>query len=237
MLAHFPQNLSGRDFVVGDIHGCFTQLEQALVAVGFERDTDRLFAVGDLVDRGPESHLALSYLAEPWFYSVRGNHEQTIINLLDDDFPKDLYASNGGEWLLALSRDEQRRYVQAFQTLPNVIELAHPDGVIGIVHADCPLTSWRTFCETLPESPQLQHQSMRNSNRIQEFNDERITGVRAVVVGHMPLSAPVVLGNVYHIDTAPDSSRGHFTLLEVGETLSLHEPGRLRHGSPPSSAR
>ena len=55
-MPRFAQNIAGRDFAVGDIHGCFTELQRGLDAIGFNPNTDRLFSVGDLVDRGPESH-------------------------------------------------------------------------------------------------------------------------------------------------------------------------------------
>ena len=51
----FVLNESGRDFVVGDVHGCFRTLEHALGALTFDPNLDRLFGVGDLVNRGPHS--------------------------------------------------------------------------------------------------------------------------------------------------------------------------------------
>ncbi|MGL9724118.1 metallophosphoesterase [Sodalis sp. (in: enterobacteria)] len=32
--------------------------------------------LGDLIDRGPQSEACLPLLENPWFRSVRGNHEQ-----------------------------------------------------------------------------------------------------------------------------------------------------------------
>ena len=46
---------AGRDFVVGDVHGCFRTVENALRRVGFDPGCDRLFSVGGLVNRGPNS--------------------------------------------------------------------------------------------------------------------------------------------------------------------------------------
>ena len=43
--------LGGTDFVAGDVHGCFRTLERAMEAVDFNPERDRLFAVGDLVNR------------------------------------------------------------------------------------------------------------------------------------------------------------------------------------------
>lgn len=53
-------NRRGRDIAVGDVHGHFQRLQQALDAVGFDPAIDRLFSVGDLVDRGPDSEQALT---------------------------------------------------------------------------------------------------------------------------------------------------------------------------------
>jgi len=72
---HFERNTQGRDFAVGDIHGHFTRLQAALEAVDFAPEVDRLFSVGDVVDRGPESERVLDWLAQPWFFAVQGNHE------------------------------------------------------------------------------------------------------------------------------------------------------------------
>ncbi|MCA4078770.1 metallophosphoesterase, partial [Pseudomonas kurunegalensis] len=54
-IKRFAANRAGRDFAVGDIHGHFTRLQAALDSAGFDPAIDRLFSVGDLVDRGPDS--------------------------------------------------------------------------------------------------------------------------------------------------------------------------------------
>ena len=55
----------GRDFAVSDIHGCFSHLSRSLKSIGSDASVDRLFSVGDLVDRGTESDQVL-----PWLNSV-----------------------------------------------------------------------------------------------------------------------------------------------------------------------
>lgn len=76
---HLPANLRGRDFVVGDIHGMFDDLARSLELRHFDPAADRLLSVGDLVDRGPKSTEARSWLAQPWFHAVAGNHEALAI--------------------------------------------------------------------------------------------------------------------------------------------------------------
>ena len=62
--AGHARNRAGRDFVAGDIHGCYRTLERALAGVGFEPGQDRLFSAGDLVNRGPHSTEALERLED-----------------------------------------------------------------------------------------------------------------------------------------------------------------------------
>ena len=72
---------AGRDFVVGDVHGEFETLEAILASVGFLPGCDRLFALGDLIDRGPRSADALAWMETGQIeLSVRGNHEQMLLD-------------------------------------------------------------------------------------------------------------------------------------------------------------
>ena len=51
------RNRLGRDFVIGDVHGCFRTLEQCLAAVRFDPERDRLFSVTfDDIDMLRASH-------------------------------------------------------------------------------------------------------------------------------------------------------------------------------------
>ena len=84
MFKHFSANTVGRDFVVGDIHGMFKTLAKELEELGFDPEKDRLFSVGDLIDRGPDNEDIEEWLAKPWFHAVRGNHEQMLIDGFTD---------------------------------------------------------------------------------------------------------------------------------------------------------
>jgi serine/threonine protein phosphatase 1 len=54
-------------------------------------------------------------------------------------------------------------------------------------------------------------------SRITDEDVSGVKGVLAVVCGHTPVNRPVVLGNVYHIDTGGwlPHMRGYFTLLNL----------------------
>ena len=58
-VSRIPRHAAGRDFVVGDVHGCFRTLDRPLAEVRVDAGCDRLFGFGDLVARGPHSAEAL----------------------------------------------------------------------------------------------------------------------------------------------------------------------------------
>ena len=142
-MPRFAQNPVGRDFAVGDIHGCFTELQRGLDAIGFDPSTDRLFSVGDLVDRGPESHLALRWLDKPWFHGICGNHDfmawRHAIGQPCDDVD---HLQHGGAWLLVLSGAQRHEFGARLAALPLALEVETGQGVVGLVHADCPYDDW-----------------------------------------------------------------------------------------------
>lgn len=225
LIKRFERNTAGRDFAVGDIHGHFTLLQQALDAAGFDPSVDRLFSVGDIVDRGPESERAIEWLNLPWFHAVRGNHEQMTIDA-QRHAATDLHFINGGAWFYGLPADERAAIADVLADLPLAIEVETAEGVIGLVHADCPRIDWQAMVAALEagdaEAEHVASMCQWSRRRIQAADDVGVSGVRAVVVGHTPLRQPAVLGNVYHIDTAAWMG-GHFTLLDL-HTLQAFPP-------------
>ncbi|MGQ5523543.1 metallophosphoesterase [Chitinimonas sp. PSY-7] len=125
-IAFLPRNEEGRDFIVGDLHGCRRDLDILLISVGFDpRRGDRLFSCGDLVDRGPDAMGCLNLLRQPWFYAVLGNHEQMLLNAMDgDDDAIALSVANGGGWALGriLKKDPALfAAAQVLRRLPHVL--------------------------------------------------------------------------------------------------------------------
>jgi bis(5'-nucleosyl)-tetraphosphatase (symmetrical) len=64
-----------RRIFVGDVQGCLEPLERLLKAVRFEQGADRLFPVGDLVNKGPDSVGVLALLMRLGAEPVLGNHD------------------------------------------------------------------------------------------------------------------------------------------------------------------
>jgi serine/threonine protein phosphatase 1 len=213
----FERNAQGRDWAVGDIHGHFSRLQAALDQTGFDPRCDRLFSVGDLADRGPECRVALEWLAQPWFHAVQGNHEDYAVRYVRTGLvDEDNWRVNGGGWFLEMTPEDQRLYAEAFARLPIGMEVETADGTVGILHADCPVRSWPKLEALLRDHP-------RRARGVCQWSRDRLThrdatgvdGLRALVVGHTPVTRPVLLGNVYHVDTAGWQAGGYFTLLPL----------------------
>lgn len=141
-IKQFPVNpyVNGRDFVVGDIHGCFDLLMSGLSAVDFNKTTDRLFSVGDMVDRGPKNMECLNLLYEPWFFAVQGNHEDLMIAALHKDGDRrmgDWWGPNGGNWNQPEDWYILEDLVNMAKELPLLITVELPDNKrFHLVHAE-----------------------------------------------------------------------------------------------------
>ncbi|WP_231758211.1 metallophosphoesterase [Microbulbifer elongatus] len=136
------QNRTGRDFVVGDVHGHLKQLQKQLNALAFDPDSDRLFCLGDVIDRGPDSRAMLDFIDQKNVFSILGNHEAMMIAGFESPTDVQLHFSNGGKWFYELNRSEQSRLVDKVRQWPWAMEIETAQGTAGLVHADVPKRSW-----------------------------------------------------------------------------------------------
>lgn len=74
--------------------------ENLLDNLKFDRSVDRMFSVGDLIDRGPENLKCLELIKEPWFHSVLSNHEKMMIDFFNAGPSGHFWRNNGGNWAL-----------------------------------------------------------------------------------------------------------------------------------------
>lgn len=90
------------DFIIGDIHGCAETTKRLVEDVIQPSGSDRLVFLGDYIDRGPNSKGVIDYVKELSRHAdfevvaLRGNHEQMLLNALENVAEFDLWMFNHG---------------------------------------------------------------------------------------------------------------------------------------------
>ena len=99
MTAGIP--IAPRRFVIGDIHGCAATLRRLVDDRLQPGPNDRIYLLGDLIDRGPDSKGVLDFIFELRtrglsVSSIRGNHEDMFLRAEDEHDGLNLWTANGG---------------------------------------------------------------------------------------------------------------------------------------------
>jgi len=201
MRQHFASNIHGHDYVVGDVHGDYERLTGLLSVIKFDVTIDRLFSVGDLIDRGPDSVKCLELLNEPWFFAVLGNHEDMLINAAKDPAEDmELWVQNGGEWGLELDPTALAHYAAVLTKLPLVITVGEGINRFNVFHAEF-------FGDDLAldrpgYSNHVREQLLWGRMLIRDPNKKDLhKGLSKSFCGHTPVKSPKQIGSHVFIDT------------------------------------
>lgn len=225
-LKKVSRNRLGRDFVVGDIHGHFDELMFELGQVKFDFYCDRLFSVGDLIDRGSQHRLVTELIAENWFFPVRGNHDQFIIDQYDEErvlryryqdySPVEIHQALEGRWFAILDEAERQWFYRKLVGLPYLIELETSNGKVGICHAGIPpdIDDWNELKSQLDE--RNTRELVLRTREALKLN-RSIKNISLTIHGHTTLESPIKVGNSLFIDTYDRA--GKLTLLNIGDLI------------------
>lgn len=198
LLHSFKKNEQGNDYVVGDLHGMYDLLMIGLKKVGFDKKRDRLFAVGDLIDRGEKNVECLALCYEPWFFSVRGNHEQMAFDSILGYAPSEMWFQNGGRWYIQEESDElAATFHDLSERLPYGIEVETDTGLVGIVHADVMRPHW---LDNFSGENACNQYMLWSRSRAYGHCNYIVEGIDRLYVGHTPVKKKEVIDNVHYID-------------------------------------
>jgi bis(5'-nucleosyl)-tetraphosphatase (symmetrical) len=122
-------------YAIGDVQGCFSQLQQLLTQLDFQAGRDTLWLVGDLVNRGPDSLAVLRYARSLGEHArvVLGNHDLHLLAVY--------------EGLAKIHRDDTLASVLAADDVADLMHwlrqqpLMHRDQGMAMVHAGL-LPAW-----------------------------------------------------------------------------------------------
>ncbi len=236
-----PQNFRGRDFVIGDIHGAYDLVMRAMDRVRFDQACDRLFLVGDLIDRGPNSTASVNLLKQGFVNSVLGNHEAMLLELYEEGRPTEkqvLGASmfNGLAWWRDVPESTRQDILDTIRPLPIAMETATRRGTVGFVHADVPIgLHWHDFTIAL-QNPVMRGRvaavALWSRKRITEEYDAGVPGIDRVFIGHTIVRRPLRMGNVFAIDTGAfhgvnDPDRGFITIADLNARTGSFSPADI----------
>lgn len=220
----FLPNLKGNDWVMGDLHGCLELFNTALKDIEFNPEVDRMFSVGDLVDRGPNSIECLDLLNQPWFHAVKGNHEDMMLGVHRANWPKDNYIANGGSWFFQVRDSTKDAAARLVEKLPLVIVIDHASGKrFNIVHAEMPLTDKDIDEGIMWPDSFIWSRTLIKSSRQPGYEWKLLKeGLSPTFVGHTVLDQPEILESHIFIDTGAVFS-GRLTLVKLGNELEFVE--------------
>lgn len=241
MIAHrrLPLDPARRHLVLGDLHGRHATLAALLERVGHDPARDVVYAVGDLIDRGPDAVAVVERFGRERWHAVRGNHEQMILNPARWREVWERPRNGGRATRAALARHgRDLDWLAAFcRTLPVCLDVGEEGapGAFRLIHAESPF-DWpeerlvRTLARTGPGEPGesrllwgrsdvervLEAPADADGRRRVEVHPGRST--RRVFCGHTSLPDVVGAAGTHWIDTF---AGGFMTCVEA-LTMTVH---------------
>lgn len=229
-IRRLPGNELGKDYVVGDLHGCYGLLEQLLKSVAFDPGCDRLFSVGDLIDRGPDSYKCLQLLEEPWFFAVQGNHEQMLLEFFENymvtgrlerlqDGANNGFLIYGGSWVEKYFQPERNAMSEDFDSwlkrvreLPLMWVVGEGSNRFHIIHAELLRTDY-SLAENLVWLDS-------DIDRWLELNSISRDVQDSLLWGRILLSAPAAIDNARTQARLSTTFCGHTFAIRPRQVLS-----------------
>jgi serine/threonine protein phosphatase 1 len=205
-----------RLYVIGDIHGRLDLLDRmarliAADAAGGAPAKPLGILLGDYIDRGPNSAGVLARLAARDFpipfVALRGNHEQILLDFLEDDRCLESWRHFGGlETLHSFGIDVQKaRQVSGFADAQREFSSLLPPKVLGFLNAT--ISKYQVgdyyFCHA-GIRPGVPLDAQRDEDLLwirDEFVHSAANHGKIVVHGHTPVDQPDVRENRIDIDT------------------------------------
>ncbi len=168
-------------YAIGDLQGCFEPLERLLASIAFDRARDRLWFVGDLVNRGPDSLACLRFVRSlgESAVTVIGNHDFHLLCVAEGvertrkrDTLDEVLAAPDRDELLAWLRTRplmhvEREFALVHAGLVPAWTVARARSLAGEVEAELRGASYRDFLARLyGDEPARWSDDLRGTDRL-----------------------------------------------------------------------
>lgn len=216
-----------RTIAIGDVHGCDSALQGLVRAIAPQPD-DRLIALGDYIDRGPDSRRVIETLIalskQCRLIPLMGNHEIMMLTALEEPSQIDFWLQYGGAQTLASYGVDPSQLDELpaahLEFLSHCLNYYETDGHI-FVHAN--------YAAHLPLDRQPEY-ALFWEHLTSRLPERHVSG-KVAIVGHTPQSDGELLdlGHVKCIDTFCFGG-GWLTALDVdtGRVWQVDRDGHLR---------
>lgn len=125
-----------RRIVIGDVHGHYNGLMGLLEAISPGAD-DKVYFIGDLIDRGPQSCQVVDFVKKNAYPCILGNHEQMLLDVVSGGsmaaHVQQSWLYSGGYATISSYPDSTipQDHLEWMQSLPTFLDL----GDYWLVHA------------------------------------------------------------------------------------------------------
>ncbi|KND55054.1 Serine/threonine protein phosphatase [Candidatus Paraburkholderia kirkii] len=218
--------------MVGDLHGCVDALRYLLHEIGFDGARDRLFSVGDLVDRGTDSLAAIDLVDKPWFYPVLGNHEDSLIAVATGAMRRQAWYAIGGAWAETLGNDQLGELAVRLAKLPLVRVVGEGARRFNVLHAE--FFGSDADLDAADFSDDVRNQLLWGRGlALGQADPARQQGLSPTYCGHTPMRAIRQIGSQIFIDTGAFASEVRLTIVQAGtdERWSVKERWAASEGA------
>ena len=115
LILHSESKTMSRVIAIGDVHGCSNTFRKMVLDEIKVQKSDILYCLGDYIDRGHDSKGVIDFIMELrakgfTLHTLRGNHEQIMMDSVNNSEMFDAWMDNGGDATLksfgALSYDD-----------------------------------------------------------------------------------------------------------------------------------
>lgn len=236
--ARAPEGM--RLYAIGDVHGCrdlLVRMHEAIEEeIARERPGDwRIIHLGDYCDRGPDTKGVIDFIiarqaADRRIISLRGNHDDGMLNFLTAGGEWRIFTNNGGDttaasygvradfatpWMLEASRDALNAAMPAaHRAFLEALQYQASFGDFMFCHAG--------VRPGVPLDRQDRHDLMWIRN---EFHDHDGLYERVIVHGHTPVATADIRRNRVNLDTRAFASGMLSAIAIEGDRKRILEVG------------